>query len=183
MNKCINAIKKYIDIGDLSKLYYYILYSVVFKSLSHFILSLDNIAPNSDLSLFGFKPQLNTHLLIQSFYKYLSFIIFGMIFFYISTKKEVNNKKNNINNEKGTNSRTALGSQAVLIHNNKSLINNVSTLDFLIVCIIYVVYLEIINITYELGFHRLDLWPFNIVFTSLFMQIILKKKIYMFIRF
>lgn len=182
MNKCFNAIKKYIDLGEFSKLYYYILYSIVFKSLANFILSLDSIAPNKNLSLFGFKPRLSNHILIQSFYKYLSFIFFGIIFYYFSNKKEDNikeiNNKNNNDNEKSNSSRTALGSQSVLIYNKKSIISSISKFDFLIVCIIYVVYLELINITYSLGFHSLDLWPFNIVFTSLFMQIILKKNIF-----
>ena len=177
---CINSIKNYIGIGELSKFYYYILYSVIFKSLSNFVLSFDSIAPGQNKSLFGFKAQLYPHILIQSFYKYLSFIFFGILFYYFSTKKEVNIKENNNknNNESINRSRTALGMQTALIFKNNSLVSNISRFDFLIVCIIYVVYLELINITYTLGFHSLDLWPFNIVFTSLFMQIILKKKIF-----
>lgn len=177
MNKCLDKIRKYIDFGEFSNLYVYILYSIVSKSLSHFILSLYSITGNDKYSLFGFQTKLNGHILIQSFYKYLSFIIFGMIFYHFSTTKEIN-KQNNNNIEKENNSRTALGTQNVLIFNKKSLISNISRFDFLIVCIIYVVYLELINLTYNLGFHKLDLWPFNIVFAALFMQIILKKKIY-----
>ena len=176
MNKCFNTIKNYIDIGEFSKLYLFIFYSILCKSIGDFILSFDNFDYTLDLSLFGFKSILSRHILIQSFYKYLSFIVFGLIFYMFSTKKTAN--KTSKNNETINNSRTAMGQQSVLIYNKKSLISNISKFDFLIVSIIYVVYLELINITYTLGFHSADLWPFNIVFTSLFMKIIFKKKIF-----
>ena len=163
---------KYIGCGELNSLYLYILYSILAKWFANFIFEI----PNTKYGLFYIKPILSKYTLIKSLYKYLSFIIFSIIVFYYKDEK-TDNEKNNESQSK-TQNISKDTKKATLIYKKQSLLLNVSISEFLKVCFIYVFFLEIIKITYSIGLHDLDLWMFNIVFTSLFIKYFYKKKTY-----
>ena len=83
----------YISCGQISPLYLYILYSIIFKCLNDFILSFGLIKNNVNYGLFFFETELNQHILIKSLFKYISFILFGIIFLYASNKNSKKNKR------------------------------------------------------------------------------------------
>ena len=71
-----------------SKYYLFVFGTTIIKILKLLIFS---ISPNKKGGLFGFTPTLDNHNFIQSIYKYISFILGGLIFTYlikIKTKKE-----------------------------------------------------------------------------------------------
>ena len=146
----------WIGFGKLSSLYLYILYSITFKSLNDFILSFESIIKlDEDKGIFWISPELKNHILIQSLYKYISFILFGFIFLYCSkekTKKKKKRKNDLIDNKK------------------KKYISNTTIFYLFLICLLYVFYLELIKISYPLGFHDCDLWIFNILFILIFIS-------------
>ena len=148
----------YIGFGKISPLYLYILYSIIFKCLNDFILSFGLIKNNTNYGLFFFETELNQHILIKSLYKYISFILFGLIFLYTSNKTKRNNKKKERRKSKK------------LIHNKKLKVSKASKFNLLLICFLYVYFLEFVEISYSLGFHDFDLWIFNIVFALFFIS-------------
>lgn len=57
-----------------------------------------------------------------------------------------------------------------LIQYQKSNKSKFSMLRFIIICLLYVLFLEFIEISYFYGFHDLDLWIFNIAFALIFLS-------------
>ena len=150
-------VNSYIGCGKISPLYFYILYSIIFKCLNDFILSFGLIKNNTNYGLFFFETELNQHILIKSLYKYISFIIFGIILLYTSNKSKKDRER---------------GNSKKLIHKKtkKLKISKASKFNLLLICFIYVYFLEFVEISYSLGFHDLDLWIFNIVFAPFFIS-------------
>ena len=63
----------------------FIIYSGIFKMLSMILLGSSNKKYSEDgIGLFGFCPELVRYSFMQSIYKYLGFIIFGTIFFFLN---------------------------------------------------------------------------------------------------
>ena len=157
-----------IGLGMVSKYYLYILGTIVFRCFKDCIFGFIGINPRSKTSLFGFIPELSKHYLIQDFYRYLSFIIGGLIFLKIS-KIILAKEENNSNLElKIKNSVKGKG----LIHNNKTASSEkVSIYNVLYVCLIYCLHSEISRIMYLFDFGGLDFWIFDIIFTLFFMEI------------
>ena len=156
--------KPFISCGKLSSLYLYVLYSITFKCLNDFILTFQTVNAEKKGGFFG-ESELNNHILLKSFYKYISFMIFGKLFLYFIDRKKSED----------------FGKQKELIYNNpeqKISISNITYIYLAIICLLYVLYLELIEISYSLGFHDYDLWIFNIVFFLLFMQIYHPTKIF-----
>ena len=157
-------VNSFIGCGNLSTLHINILYIIIFKFLKEILLTLNTFDENINYNIFKTEIELNKHVLIKSLYKYLSFMIFGKIFLYFSKK----NNKFNITEKTITNE---------LIYNNPN--NSFNSLkDLIIVCLIYVFFLEFIQISYSLGLKDFDLWIFNIVFTLFFLSYYFSKKIY-----
>jgi len=143
-----------ISCGNWSKLYYYIVYRIIFKGLKDFILK----------EKFGIKNELNNHILIKSIYKYIGFIFFGFLFYWMKNRKN----KNKANKTDIENAGTRFNNE--LIHYQKSNISKFSMRRFIIICLLYVLFLEFIEISYFYGFHDLDLWIFNIAFALIFLS-------------
>ena len=144
----------FIGFGKLSSIHLYLLYNFIFKFLSDFILSFSLIKGNVKYGIFLFQPELNSHTLIKCFYKYIGFIIFGIIF--------LNCQKYNKNNKSTQKSKE-------LIYNNKMDDYNASIIHLFIIGILYVCFSIFMNVAYSIGLYDFDLWPFNIIFTILFM--------------
>ena len=156
--------KSLISCGDLSSLYLYIIYSVIFKCLKDFILTFNSIKGDINYGLFFFESELNHHILIKSLFKYIGFIVFGLIFLYFTNKG-----KNNKNRTQATKN---------LIHNVKPKAPINSILNLVFICSLYALFLELIEISYYIGFHDFDLWIFNIVFTLFFLSRYFSIRIY-----
>ena len=75
-----------IGFGKCSKYLLFILGTVVFKTLNNFTFE-NQISLKSEGGIFGFVPVLSNHIFIQYFYKYISYVIGGYIFYYVLYKK------------------------------------------------------------------------------------------------
>ena len=158
-------VKSIIGFGRCSKYYLYILGTAVFKCLRDCIFGFNNINPDSKIGLFGFTPQLSHHHLLQSLYRYASFILGGGLFIYILHRniKADTVKENNKNKE-----RLELKG---LIHNNKSDgSENAKISEILKVCLIYGIHAELSRIMYLFDFYGLDFWTVDVFFILLFMH-------------
>ena len=157
----------FIGCGELSSLYYYILYSIASKCFADFVL----VIPGKNSNMFNFNPVLNGFTLIKSFYKYISFIIFGTIVYYYSLKK-------NKTQERKLPQKIDNGIKKEYIYRSNSFTSVTNKSEFIRVILLYVFYLELIEISYFVGFHDFDLWMFNIVFTSFFISLLYNQRIY-----
>ena len=143
-----------ISCGNCSTLYLYIVYRIIFKGLKDFILT----------GIFEIKPELNNHILIKSIYKYIGFILFGFLFYKIRNRKN-SDKNNGINIGKVG---KKFNSELIYYKRNNTI--KLSMFRLIITCILYVLFLEFIEISYFYGFHDLDFWIFNIAFTVFFIS-------------
>ena len=161
----------YIGCGKLSSLFLYILYRIIFKFLKDILLSFGLVKNDINYGLFFFETELNKHIIIKSIYKYISFILFGTIFLYISSKS--NNNKNEESKE-SKESRKSI----YLIYLQKTKISKTSKFNLVLICFLYVYFLEFVEISYSVGFHDFDLWIFNIVFALFFISCYFSIEIY-----
>ena len=76
----------FIGFGKCSKYLIFILGAVIFKTINNFIFE-NQINPESEGGIFGFVPVLSNHVYIQYLYRYISYIIGGLIFEYFLLKK------------------------------------------------------------------------------------------------
>ena len=160
MSECI------IGLGNFSRYYLYILGTIIFRCFKDCIFGFISINPESKTSLFGFIPELSNHYLIQDFYRYLSFIIGGLLFMKI-TKMNLRKEDSELELKKNKNLKLK-----GLIH-NKNIANSekVSIFKILYVCLIYCLHSEIARIMYLFNFSGLDFWIFDVIFTLFFMDI------------
>ena len=157
--------KSVIGCGSCSKYYLYILGTAVFKCLRDCMFGFNTINPNSKIGLFGFIPALSNHFLVQSLYRYLSFVLGGafvVYFLYKHFEEKTIIKKTGKNEElkfKG------------LIHNKKKNISEKPIISQIIkVCLIYWVHAELSRIMYFFDFSGLDFWIADVVFVLIFMN-------------
>ena len=129
-----------IGIGKWSTLYINILLAAIFKCLRDCLLNFNSISPDSKLGLFGFEPILSHHTIITSIYIYLSYFLFGLIFFYISNIRK------------------------------KIIINFKKIFQIMIISLIFVFHSDLIKILYLFGFSDFDIWTFDIIFILFFMN-------------
>lgn len=156
--------KSFIGFGKCSKYYIYILGTVIFKCLRDCLFGFNNINPETKIGLVGFIPKLSSHHLIQSLYKYFSFIVGGGIFSCI-LKKKIANETEIINSKENFKLKG-------LIHNKKpdySIKKRIP--EILIVGLIFCFHSELSRIMYLFDFGGLDLWTFDVMFLFLFMDL------------
>ena len=145
------------SIGICYKWYLFIFGTVFFKLLKFFFFSINPY----NIKLFGFSSILSKHIFIQSFYKYISFMIGSLLFIYIIKKTTKSNNKN-IN---------------FLIYSAKYSKEKLNIQTFL-VCFIFFIHRESNQILYSFFFHFLDFWFFDFIFINLFMKPIFLIKNY-----
>ena len=155
--------KKFIGIGKWSPSYLYILGASIFKCLRDCLFNFNSINPESKIGLFGFTPILSNHTILTSIYMYISYILLGLLFYYISNKKlmKENNKKNS--------EKLSLLPKG-LIHNKKNKITIKRIFQILSISFIIVFHSDIIKMLYLLGFSSFDIWTFDIIFILFFMN-------------
>ena len=166
-----------IGIGRCSKYLIFILGTVIFKTLNNFIFE-NQINPKSKGGLFGFTPVLSHHLYVQYLYKYISFIIGGIIFEYVLYKKS-KTKKESTNDGKSTEEILA-HQTTMLIYNEQDENDLKKNNEILLVCLSYCLSYEIIGILYIFGFDRIEIWTCEIIFILYFMKKYFRIKIYRF---
>ena len=156
--------KSFIGFGKFSKYYFYILGVVFFRAVKDCIGGFLAINPQSGTGLYGFVPILSKHYLIQDFYKYIGYLLGGLIFSFILKKKTMNNEKNEIKKKK------SLQLKELIYNGKKAAPSKVSIFDILVVCSLYFVHIETARTLYSFDFSGLDFWVFDIVFIILFMD-------------
>ena len=161
MSKCC------LGLGKWSHFYLYIFGYIISSILYDFLLNIDG--KKNGKGLFLFSPILNGHTLIKNLYKYLSFIIFGIIFSIISKQ----------NAKKETKDEKIIKKNFVeLIFNEITLIKNQDVIIFFIICLIYVIQPLLISIIRYFGFDELIIWTIDIVFIVLLMNYYFPKNNY-----
>ena len=152
-----------IGFGKCSKYYLYLLGAVVGRSLKDTLFGFTSINPEGNVILFDFIPQLSKHILIQSLYRYISFIIGGLLFSYIIKQKIKKKNENEINSNKSK--------IKGLIHNkNYDRSENIPYIPILITCSIFCIHNELIKLLYLFDLYNLDFWTIDILFILLFMD-------------
>ena len=153
--KCI------ITIGKCSRLYLYILASGLFKLISLLILGDNNITKDG-LGLFGFCPILYNYNFIQSIFIYTGYIIFGLIFFYF---KGVDKRIKQI---ELMSKRISI--QGNYIHNKGKKITKNTKLKIFLVCLTFVLHIEIKKVLYLQGFQFFNFWTVEIILMQYLMN-------------
>ena len=153
----------FIGIGKYSKYYLYILGTVIFKSIKESLFCFNYLDTNAKSSLFGFTPRFSNHTLIKSFYRYISFILGGALFLYISHLSNSQEKE-----IKKDDSQKGLKLKPLIY--NKARGSKSNAFEILKVCFSYVINAEIIQIMYLIKFSGYDFWTFDILFILLFMK-------------
>ena len=149
--------KKLITIGKCSHFYLYVLGTGISKIFSLLILGTNNSKLENGFGFFGFCPVLSGYSFMQSFYTYIGYIIFGVIFFFKLFKK-----KQYTGGTKGNN----------LIYNNigNSLKNIWSKIKLGLNCFVFALHSEIKKYLYGSGFQFFNFWTFDFVFMLYFMK-------------
>ena len=70
-----------IGFGNFSSSYLYIVGNWTIRLISDYLLSLDDIKKKFDYNIFHIKIVLKSHKLIRVLYGYISYILFGILFF------------------------------------------------------------------------------------------------------
>lgn len=157
--------KSFIGLGKFSKNYFYIFGVVFFRSIKDCMIGFFVVNPQSKTGLFGFAPLLSKHYLIQDFYKYIGYIIGGLLFSFILKKNTMNESDNDIKKKK------SLQLKGLIYNPKKYDPHKVSIIELIIVCSFYFIQIETARILYSFDLSGVDFWIFDIVFIVLFMDL------------
>ena len=152
----------FIGLGKCSSLFLFILGNAIFKCLRDCLFNFTAFDPDSKIGLFGFQPILSNHSLITNIYMYFSYIIFGLLFSYILSKKVIEKKKS-MQIDKPKESKK-------LIYNDNINITNKRIIQIISASFIIVFHSDIIKMLYLFDISSFDLWPCDILFILLFMK-------------
>jgi len=168
--------KKYIGFGNCSKIksYKYILFAFLLKILNDNYFTFNSISPQNEIHLFGISSVLSKHNIIQHFYKYISYIIGGIIFKLIiryNTKRRKNEKISNEDKKK------SFFWSLTLIHyekeKEKKPINQLLMISFF-----YSLFFEFVYLMILFKVNNLCFWPFEVIFLEFFMKKFFSIKFY-----
>ena len=150
----------FISLGKCSRLYLYILGSVIFKFLESISLGYTNEKGKNKFSLYGFTPILNYFNYMKSIFAYVGYILFGTIFYLFFSKKQKKNEKKQKKNllPKG------------IIHNKTAKKSKKTFLQIFLFCFLFVFHTEIKKILYILDFQFFNIWTFDIFFMIFFLN-------------
>jgi hypothetical protein len=156
---------KFIGFGKCSKSYKYILYAIILKLIDDNFFSFTSVSPEKKIS-YGFDPVLGNHIIIQNFYKYVSFIIGGLLFRYISNKNSKRKKILIFANDKLSDKTSE---SPTLLHHKRKL-KRMFYMEVMIVSFIYALHNELLDILYSFNISNLYIWTFHIVSIFIFMK-------------
>ena len=169
--------KSIIGCGKFSKYHFFILGTVAIKTVQNFIFH-NELSPKNEIGILG-VAELSGHIYIQYLFKYISFIIGGIIFEYI-TKKNMKIKKDRDNKNSERSIEKDLLNPKVSVSfenmgNDKNLI-----LEVIKICSIYCICHEIVNILSLFNIFRLDYSCFKTIYVIFFMKLYFVINIYNF---
>lgn len=166
--------KKFIGFGSCSKYYLYILFAIILKGLDDNYFSFTSISPETKTGIFTFTPVLANHIIIQNFYKYVSFIIGGLIFGFI-LKKNLKSK-----NKKSTEDNPIIVNMPKLLYNKNKSPFKTPLLEICFISFIYALHNELLDILYLFNIINLYFWTIQIIFIFFFMNRYFMIKFYNF---
>ena len=152
--------KSPIGFGNFSLVYLYIIGVAVTKIIEDYLISLEDIKSTLKYNMFHIPTVLKSHKLIRVLCRYISFIIFGLIFFEIADSKK-NNKKKEIEED--------------LHPHNKLIVRKYTTTKktFIELLIVSAFFTFIKILRKIVGYYKvseLDFWIVNIIFVSYYMN-------------
>ena len=160
-------VKCCIGIGKCSTLYKYLLGCIFFNTIKEIIKD--------------FCPVLKGKQLMQTISKNFGYLFFGIIFFFVSQKKNKRNTNIKISNDKLKEIKEDDRKYTQLIYNDIRHNIKISEIDkytLFLVAINYVIYYEFLKILYYLGYKGLEFWTFDIFFLFIFTYFYFPKSIY-----
>ena len=160
--------KHLIGLGQCSSFFLFILGNGILKCLRDCLFNFTAFNPKTEIGLFGFKPILSDHSIITNIYMYLSYIILGLIFFYI-TNTIIMQKSNRIKRKV---------SSTKLIHTKKNKITYKRIFQIISVSLIFVLHSDLIKMIYLFGVDGFDIWTSDILFMLIFMKIYFQISIF-----
>ena len=159
----------FIGIGLCSKYYLFILGICLFKFLKQSLFNFFQIYPASNSGMFGFLPVLYGHFVVSSIYTYIGYIIFSLLFYFISKKTSKNtNEIEEI--KKRVNSNFSYLTQNMLNKQNANKITVRKIIKTVGACAVLVFQTDFSKIMYLYDISLFNIWTFYIVFILFFMK-------------
>ena len=154
-----------IGFGKCSYFYFYLFGAILTNAIKRELLKMDSFI-------------LKQFLLLQSIYRYFSYILFGLLFNWI-LNRYLHKKKNNDDKSKEINrqlSRTK--TLSTLIYNNILKFPKKDIFSCIFICFVYVLHLESLKIVGYFKLGSLNIWTAHIGFVLIFMNIYFPQNIY-----
>ncbi len=155
-----------IGFGKCSYFYFYLFGAILTNTIKKEFYKIDSFI-------------LNRFLLLQSIYRYFSYILFGLIFNWILISY-LNKKKSNKDNNNEINSIQLSRTKTLntLIYNNILKFPKKDIFSCIFVCFVYVLHLESLKIVGYFKLGSLNIWTAHIGFVIIFMNIYYPQNIY-----
>ena len=153
--------KSPIGFGNCSFAYLYIFGSYITRLIEDYLISLEDIKSTLKYNIFHITTVLKSHKLIRVLYRYISFIIFGLLFFHISNNKKKSEKEKENEVEKNPHNK--------LIFQKHSTTKR-SLVELLIVSAFFTLIKILRKVISYYKVSDLDFWIVNIVFVTLYMN-------------
>ena len=160
---------KYISIGLCSKYFLFIIGICIFKFLKQSLFNFFQINPFSDSGIFGFMPVLYGHFVISSIYTYISYIIFSLLFYFIS-KRSTKSVYQIDFLKKRTGTNSSLMAKRFIYNRKPKILTFKKTLKIMGVCSILVLQTDFSKIMYLYDISLFNIWTFTIIFILFFMK-------------
>ena len=145
----------FIGLGKWSSFYFFILGNILSRLVTYYFSSEDS-------------SPLKESIIMRNIYKYIGFILFGCIFYFINkknTNKNISKKQNNPNELK-------------LIHYDALKTTNKDKISLVLICLICVIHFDSLILINSLKLYVLNFWTFKVFFLLLFMHYYFPSNIY-----
>ena len=176
---------KYISFGQFNKKYFFILGSLIVRTIISFITGFTPyLTPSDTIYIFGFRSNFFSHPLITYCFQYFSLCLGGIILELILRDKKKDDKNNSRKESKAsllfslTKSRT-INATSNFIYNDINKINDLK--HFLRIFLVYSLYYFakiVMNSFDNIGYNRVKYWPLEFIFLFIFGKKILNKIFY-----
>jgi hypothetical protein len=166
---------KIIGFGECSKYYLYILITVAIKWIKDSIFGFSFIERTNQINLQIIDPPslFSKHNLIQNTFKYIGFIIGGLIFNKIKAIKTARQKRETINiNEE------IRQIQKIKLNYTIRAFDEHKYIKVIIIALIICVHFELTKILYLMNLSSFDFWTIDLIFIMIFMHKYFKKDLY-----
>ena len=171
---------KIIGFGVCSKYYLYILITIVIKWIKDSIFGFSFIERTNQINLQIIDPPslFSQHNLIQNTFKYIGFIIGGLIFNKIKAIKTARQKRETINiNEE------IRQIQKIKLNYTIRAFDEHKYIEVIIIALIICVHFELTKILYLMNLSSFDFWTIDLIFIMIFMHKYFKKDLYNYQKF